>query len=60
MNLFMAAGAEGNQILAGIVSQSAAETKVVNLEMLCCATILAFPAIALEYLCAESAISYRI
>jgi hypothetical protein len=50
MNLLMAARAERNQILAGIVALSAAEAKVVNLEMLRRATILAPPSIALKYL----------
>jgi len=59
MNLLMASGAEGNQILAGVVAQLAAEAKVVNLEMLRGATILAAPAIPLEYLRAKPTISCR-
>jgi len=59
MNLLMAADAEGNQVLTGVVAQLTAEAKVVNLEMLRGATILAPPAIALEYLRAKSTISGR-
>jgi len=59
MNRLMAVGAEGNQILACIVAKLAAEADVVNLEMLRGATILASPAIPLEYLCAKSMVGCK-
>jgi hypothetical protein len=60
MNLVMAIEAEGNQILASIIAESAAEANVVNLKILRGSTILASPAITLEYLRANSTICCRI
>jgi hypothetical protein len=50
MSLLVAFGAERNQILGDIVSKLAAKAKVVNLEILQSATMLAPPTIASEYL----------
>jgi len=55
----MALGAKRSQILAGIVAKLAAEANVVNLEMLRGATILAPPAISLEYFRAKPTIGCR-
>ena len=60
MNLFMAVSAERNQILADIFAKPAAEANVVNLKILRGATMLASPAITLEYLRANSTICCRI
>jgi len=50
------ARAERNEILFGIVSQPAARAKVVDLEVLRCAAVLAAPPIAREHLAGELAI----
>jgi hypothetical protein len=56
MNLIMAAGAKRNQIIVRIAAKPAAEANVVNLKILRRATLLASPAITLEYLRANSTI----
>jgi hypothetical protein len=52
-------GAERNQILFGIISQPAARTDVVNLEILSCAAVLASPTIARQHFARELAVRIR-
>jgi len=50
--------AEGNEILFGIIPQPAARAEVVDLKILCCATILAAPPVAREHLTGELAVRF--
>jgi hypothetical protein len=60
MNLFVAVGAERNQILGSVVSKLTAEADVVDLKILRVPTMLASPAITLKYLRADLTIRCRI
>ena len=56
----MAAAAQRNKIIVRILAKLAAEADVVNLKILRVPTVLASPAIALEYLHAHAMICCRI
>jgi len=50
------ARAECNEILFGVIPQSATRAEVVDLKILCCAAVLAAPPIAREHLTGELAV----
>jgi hypothetical protein len=52
----MTPGAEGDEVLLGIVAQSPPRVDVVHLEIGCASTVLAAPAVALQDLLVQSAI----
>ncbi len=56
MDTAVARGAEGDQVLLGVVSESASRADVVNLEVSRTAAALAAPAIALQHLLAKSTV----
>ena len=56
----MTAGAEGDEVLLGIVAQSAPGVDVVDLKFGHPAAVLAAPAISLQHLLAELAIRVRV
>jgi hypothetical protein len=60
MKLLMAPGAERNQIVICVVAEPAAKANVVNLKILRGPTMLASPAVTLQYLRANSMICCRI
>ena len=56
MNNFVAAGAESDQVLLGVVSESAPRVDVVNLKVGRPSAVLAAQAIALQHLLAQSTV----
>ena len=60
MDILVAGGAEGNQVVLGIVSQPAPGVNVVDLEVCAPPAVLAAPPIALQHLVAELAVRVRV
>jgi hypothetical protein len=60
MNVVMAVGTERDQIIVRIAAKSAAEAEVVNLKILRGPTMLASPAVTLDYLHTHPTICCRI
>ncbi len=56
MVVFVASGAEGDEVWFRVVSESASWMDVVNLELGRTAAVLAAPAIALQHLLAQSTV----
>ncbi len=56
MNNFVAAGAEGDEVLFGVVAEGAPRVDVVDLEVGTPAAALAAPPIALQHLLAKSTV----
>ena len=56
----MTARAERDEILLGVIPQSAARAEVVNLKILWCAAVLAAPPIARENFAGELAVGFRL
>ncbi len=56
----MTAGAEGDEVLLGVVAEAAPGVDVMNLEVGRAATALAAPAIPLQHLVAELAVRVRV
>jgi hypothetical protein len=52
MDFLVAGGAEGDEVLLGIVAQSAAGVDVVDLEIRRATAVLAAPAVSLQHLLA--------
>ncbi len=60
MGILVTAGAEGDEVLLGVVAQSASWVDVVDLEVGRAAAALAAPAVALQYLLAQLTIGLRL
>jgi hypothetical protein len=60
MNFLVAACTKSDQILGDVITQSAPHLNVMDLKPLDAATRLATPAISLQHLAAELAISFRV
>ncbi len=60
MECLMTAAAEGDEVLFGVVSESASWVDVVDLEVGRTAAVLAAPAIALQHLLAKSTVGLRV
>jgi len=60
MECLMTAAAEGDEVLFGVVSESASWLNVVNLKVGRPAAVLAAPAIALQHLLAKSTVGLRV
>ncbi len=60
MGILMTAGAEGDEVWLGVVSQPAPRTDMMNLELSKTAAMLAAPAIALQHLLAQSTVGVRV
>ena len=58
MDLVVAGGAEGDEVLLGVVAQSAPREDVVNLEVGAAAAVLAAPAVPLQHLLAQLTIGF--
>ena len=56
----MTPGAEGDEVLLGVVAESASWADVVNLEVSRAAAALAAPAIPLQHLLAKSTVGLRV
>ncbi len=56
----MTAGAEGNQVWLGVVSESTSWVDVVDLEVGRAAAVLAAPTIPLQHLVAQSTVGVRV
>ncbi len=52
MVVFVASGAEGDEVWFRVVSESAPRADVVDLELGCASAVLAAPAVALQHLMA--------
>ncbi len=59
-NILVAIHAQGEQILLGIVAQTAAWVEVMNLELGRTAAVLEAPAVPLQHLLAKSTVGVRI
>ncbi len=60
MDTLVTADAEGDEVLLGVVSQSAAWVDMVYLEIGKVPTVLAAPPIALQHLLVQSSIRFRV
>ena len=60
MNNLVAAGAESDQVLLGVISESASWLNVVNLEPGRTPAVLAAPGVSLQHLLAKSTVGIRV